>query len=139
MVDLLFGVPLGYTVREVPSIIPPFLRSCIAQIEAKGLDKEGLYRVSGKAAERDRLRLELEADYTKFDFENTDVHILTGLVKAFFRELPEPLFYFPTPERAAYSNIVDATERLQKLKQKLVTIPRNNLSVLKFLLEHLLK
>lgn len=134
---MVFGVPLTFTFRNTPTIIPTFLKLSIEQIEARGLSIEGIYRVSAKNSDRDKARIEIETDVFAFNYEGADVHILTGLVKAYLRELPEPLCPFNTNERAAYNFTVDIGSRLERLKKWLTTLPRSSLIVLKFLVEHL--
>ena len=72
-------------------------------------------------------------------FIGADIHLLTGLVKAYLRELPEPLFPFPRTDRDAYSAITNETIRMKNLSDLFRTLPKNNLTALRFLLEHLNK
>ncbi|KAG7246738.1 hypothetical protein CRUP_009819 [Coryphaenoides rupestris] len=57
------------------------------------MDIDGIYRVSGNLAVIQKLRY--KADHEELDLEDgqwEDVHVITGALKLFFRELPEPLF-----------------------------------------------
>jgi hypothetical protein len=135
--DLVFGVPLPYSIRMIPDVIPPFLKYSIQEIERRGLDLEGLYRVAGKSTERVHWKAKIEMDISKVDFSTIDVHVLTGLVKEFFRELPEPLFPVPSTDRVFYANIPNVDDRLLHLKSRLHSLSRINMSVLKYLIEHL--
>lgn len=135
--DLIFGVPLSFTFRNLPAVLPPFLKNSIEQIDKRGLHVEGLYRVSAKNSDRDKARIELETDLNAFNWEIADIHLLTGLVKAYLRELPEPLFPFPRADRDAYSATNNEATRLVKLTTMVRGLQRNNMTALKFLLEHL--
>jgi hypothetical protein len=137
MKDLLFGVPLHYSIRLSTHIVPPFLKCSFEEIERRGLEMEGIYRIAGKVADRNYWKNKIELDISKVDFSNIEVHALTGLVKEFFRDLPEPLFPMAASDRVSYSQIGDENQRLMIVKNRIGSLPRNNLTVLKFLLEHL--
>jgi hypothetical protein len=137
--DLVFGAPLDYSIRLIPDIIPPFLKFSIHEIENRGLDVEGIYRVAGKTTEKTSWKTKIEINLLKVDFGAIDIHVLTSLVKQFFRDLPEPLFPMTTTDRIEYANTSHVEERLPILKARVNSLPRMNLSVLKFLVEHLQK
>ncbi|KAJ3301538.1 hypothetical protein HDV03_000684 [Kappamyces sp. JEL0829] len=137
--DLIFGVPLVFTIRNTPTLIPRFLKCSIEQIDKRGLGVEGIYRVAAKASEREKAKTEMEADLQAYDFNKADIHLLTGLIKAFFRDLPEPLFPFATADRQAYSAISHEANRIHQLKSWLKGLHRTSLIVLKFLVEHLIR
>ena len=72
--------------------------------------------------------------------DEEDVHVLTGSLKLFFRELKEPLIPFKQLETALHAT--DKPSRKDRIKdfQKLVkSLPEPNYDTLKFLLQHLLK
>uniref|UniRef100_A0A8C5U9F1 Rho GTPase activating protein 27 n=1 Tax=Malurus cyaneus samueli TaxID=2593467 RepID=A0A8C5U9F1_9PASS len=61
-----------------------------------GLDIDGLYRVSGNLATIQKLRYKVEHD-EQLDLDDgrwEDIHVVTGALKLFLRELPEPLVPF---------------------------------------------
>uniref|UniRef100_A0A452UJ02 Rho GTPase activating protein 27 n=1 Tax=Ursus maritimus TaxID=29073 RepID=A0A452UJ02_URSMA len=63
---------------------------------AAGLDIDGLYRISGNLATIQKLRYKVDHD-ERLDLDDgrwEDVHVITGALKLYFRELPEPLFPF---------------------------------------------
>eukprot|EP00092_Neocalanus_flemingeri_P101365 GFUD01129606.1.p1 GENE.GFUD01129606.1~~GFUD01129606.1.p1 ORF type:complete len:167 (-),score=42.41 GFUD01129606.1:53-526(-) len=80
----------------------------------------------------------------KLDLEK-NVHILTGLIKLFFRELSSPLIPWATIEKLvdAYDKISTITDQKQKeksiqtVRQIISTIQQTNRETLFFLLEHL--
>ena len=68
----------------------------IEHVEQYGLDVDGIYRVSGNLAVIQKLRFVVKHD-EKLDLKDSkweDIHVITGALKMFFRELPEPLFTF---------------------------------------------
>ncbi|KAK5669520.1 hypothetical protein BDV3_003635 [Batrachochytrium dendrobatidis] len=140
--NLIFGVPLEITIKQCPeSGIPIVLSKCISAVEQRGLDREGIYRMSGKLTETNELRLLLETDALTVDLldEERDVHAIASLVKQFFRELPQPIFYFPAKERAEYSQVSDVNQRILKLRARVKSLPRANQVLLKALVVHLKK
>lgn len=111
-----------------------------------GLDREGIYRVSGKVIESNELRIALETDMTNIDFmdEKVDIHLVTGMVKQYFRELPDQILNFPPKDRAEYSSISfvnkgipSVDERVSKLKSRVQGLPAIKQTVLLALLTHL--
>lgn len=100
-----------------------------------------MYRVSPKKAELLDLKIQVETDINSVDFnvKELDIHLLTGLIKTYLRDLPTPLLLFPPKERVEYSSIPNQEERLLKLGGKLQTLPREKFAVLKALMEHLHK
>ncbi|KAH9491960.1 Rho GTPase-activating protein 18 [Bulinus truncatus] len=86
--------------------VPAVFLMMIRFIEAKGLDTEGIFRLSGSSDRVKNLRKELEIFYKKpsynlFDIDGMTVHEWTAVFKAFFRELPallvssERMEFFP--------------------------------------------
>ena len=75
--------------RQVPCLI----EAAIEVISNNGLEAEGIFRISGNSS---RIK-ELQDAYDKGnppDLSNEDVHTVTGLLKRYLRELPEPIIPF---------------------------------------------
>ncbi|CAL8304191.1 unnamed protein product [Lota lota] len=90
-----FGCHLATLCIQERTTVPSFVEKCIRAVERRGLDIDGIYRVSGNLAIIQKLRY--KADHEELDLEDgqwEDVHVITGALKLFFRELPEPLFPF---------------------------------------------
>ncbi|TRY91596.1 hypothetical protein DNTS_021758, partial [Danionella cerebrum] len=87
-----FGCHLQNLCNQEKSRVPSFVDKCISAVDKKGLGIDGLYRVSGNLAVIQKLRF--KADHEDLDLEegNWDIHVITGALKLFFRELQEPLF-----------------------------------------------
>ncbi|KAI8894680.1 Rho GTPase activation protein [Globomyces pollinis-pini] len=147
---MIFGVPLSISCRHKPDLIPPLLKKLFDAIESRGMlfklfknvlgiSVEGLYRVSGKMSDGENLRIQLEVDVNSVDLmdDTIDVHLLTGLVKSFFRDLPDPLIIFAPKERADYSAIPSSDERIIRIRQRMRSMPKEKQAVLKALISHL--
>ncbi|RXW23866.1 hypothetical protein EST38_g2011 [Candolleomyces aberdarensis] len=133
--DLIFGFSLvdyatskGLQEGEIPKI----LRICIEEIDKRGLENEGIYRVSGRHAVVQALQHDVEKDEADFEFTpKDDIYAVASLLKLYLRELPEPVFRFPLqdPEHQANNFIL--------LRSKIRRLPIVHQAVLKALLEHL--
>ncbi|XP_029939194.1 rho GTPase-activating protein SYDE2 [Salarias fasciatus] len=91
-----FGVEAWRVVeRENTGLIVPLLISkCINEIEKRGCQVVGLYRLCGSAAVKKELREAFERDSHAVELcENTypDINVITGVLKDYLRELPYPL------------------------------------------------
>ncbi|XP_023250280.1 rho GTPase-activating protein SYDE2 isoform X2 [Seriola lalandi dorsalis] len=91
-----FGVEAWRVVeRENTGLMVPLLISkCINEIEKRGCQVVGLYRLCGSAAVKKELREAFERDSYGVELcENTypDINVITGVLKDYLRELPYPL------------------------------------------------
>uniref|UniRef100_A0A8C0BIX7 Rho GTPase activating protein 27 n=1 Tax=Buteo japonicus TaxID=224669 RepID=A0A8C0BIX7_9AVES len=94
--DQVFGCSLQALCERERGTVPRFVLQCIQTVERRGLDIDGLYRVSGNLATIQKLRYKVEHD-EHLDLDDgrwEDIHVVTGALKLFFRELPEPLVPF---------------------------------------------
>jgi hypothetical protein len=85
--DLCFGLSLAdyAATRGLPEgVIPKVLRVCIDEIETRGMDVEGLYRISGRHAVVQELQHKLERNEKDFTFNTAsdDTHCVASLLKA---------------------------------------------------------
>ncbi|XP_049588013.1 rho GTPase-activating protein SYDE2 isoform X2 [Syngnathus scovelli] len=91
-----FGVEAWRVVeREDTGLpVPLLISKCITEIEKRGCQVVGLYRLCGSAAVKKELREAFERDsYAVGLCENTypDINVITGVLKDYLRELPYPL------------------------------------------------
>ncbi|KDQ30407.1 hypothetical protein PLEOSDRAFT_1062427 [Pleurotus ostreatus PC15] len=144
--DLLFGFSLsdyatakGLRDGEVPKIV----RMCIEEVDQRGLEMEGIYRVSGRVAVIKDLQHTIEKDEASFDFAKRnprdDIYAVASLLKLYLRELPEPLFKFPLQDRIQHTESLAAhkSNNFPLLRSKLRRLPPVHQATLKALLEHL--
>ncbi|XP_061831648.2 rho GTPase-activating protein SYDE2 isoform X1 [Nerophis lumbriciformis] len=91
-----FGVEAWRVVEREDSglMVPLLIRKCINEIEKRGYQVVGLYRLCGSAAVKKELREAFERDSYAVELcENTypDINVITGVLKDYLRELPYPL------------------------------------------------
>lgn len=135
-----FGYSLQSLCEREKTNIPKFVLKCIAQIELFDLNTDGLYRVSGNLAQVQKLRLRVDQDDYSVLETVDDVHILTGALKLFFREMREPLI--PV---SCFLQIMDVlgkqtmNKKMTSIKEIIHSLPEANYETLKFLISHLLR
>uniref|UniRef100_A0A8C5RSS1 Rho GTPase activating protein 9 n=1 Tax=Laticauda laticaudata TaxID=8630 RepID=A0A8C5RSS1_LATLA len=85
--------------------------------------------------------LSLDLDEEKLNLASPqwdDVHVITGALKLFFRELPESLVpYSHVDECIASVKLSDHKEKVSKLAGVIQTLPQPNRDTLHYLLQHL--
>ncbi|XP_074491095.1 rho GTPase-activating protein SYDE2 [Sebastes fasciatus] len=91
-----FGVEAWRVVEKENAglMVPLLISKCINEIEKRGCQVVGLYRLCGSAAVKKELREAFERDSYAVELcENTypDVNVITGVLKDYLRELPWPL------------------------------------------------
>ncbi|KAM7150683.1 rho GTPase-activating protein 40 isoform 1-T1 [Macrochelys suwanniensis] len=143
----LFGVPLSTLLENDQKLIPNtkvplILQALLSCLEKKGLDTEGILRVSGSQTRIKSLEEKLESDFYTglFHWDEVRQNDVSGLLKRFIRELPIPLLTAEyLPAFAAVQNIPDLKQRLQALNLLILILPEPNRNTLKALLEFLSK
>ncbi|XP_015826773.3 unconventional myosin-IXb isoform X2 [Nothobranchius furzeri] len=134
-----FGVRVCRLVSE-KNPVPVVLEMMLEHVEMHGLYTEGIYRKSGSANRMKELHQRLETDPHLVILEDYPIHTVTGLVKQWLRELPDPLMTF-----AHYNDFLHAVELPEKQEQlhaiyKVVEeLPTANFNVLERLIFHLVR
>ncbi|KAF8682322.1 GTPase-activator protein for Rho-like GTPases [Rhizoctonia solani] len=145
--DLIFGFSLlDYAAARnlEDGAVPGLVAKAVQAVDERGLDSEGIYRISGRQAVvqdvSTRLIHRIERDEANFEFEKTiDVFCIASLLKRYLRELPEPLFKFPLAERLQHS--AGRSEHIKNgfmmLRGKLRRLPGVHQSTMRVVIEHL--
>ncbi|KAJ1897640.1 hypothetical protein LPJ66_003247, partial [Kickxella alabastrina] len=135
-----FGIDLAKLMPD-PKVVPVIVEKCLTEIELRGLEEVGIYRVSGAAADVSRLRSLFNSDPEAVDLsleEFYDINVVSGVIKQFLRELPEPLMTYNLYEGFINAaSIDDYDERLWAIKDLVHALPTTNYTVLKRCVEHL--
>uniref|UniRef100_A0A3Q0TFJ2 Rho GTPase activating protein 27, like n=1 Tax=Amphilophus citrinellus TaxID=61819 RepID=A0A3Q0TFJ2_AMPCI len=137
--DNVFGCHLDTLCHRENSTVPRFVEKCIRTVERRGLDVDGIYRVSGNLAVIQKLRH--KADHEEhLDLEDgqwEEIHVITGALKLFLRELPEPLFPFSCFEKFIAAILPDYSLRVSYMKDLVQTLPLPNHDTMELLFKHL--
>ncbi|XP_060796108.1 rho GTPase-activating protein 12b isoform X5 [Neoarius graeffei] len=138
--DQVFGCSMTSLCSRENTSVPNFVRMCIEHVENTGLNVDGLYRVSGNLAVIQKLRFAVNHD-EKVDLADSkweDIHVITGALKMFFRELPEPLFtYSHFNDFVNAIKNLDYKQRLQAIKDLIKQLPKPNQETMQVLFRHL--
>ncbi|KAF7656162.1 hypothetical protein LDENG_00045710 [Lucifuga dentata] len=135
-----FGCHLLSVCEREGNTVPRFVSMCVDAVEKRGLEVDGIYRVSGNLATIQKLRFivdqedELDLDSSQWE----DVHVLTGALKMFFRELPEPLFPFRFFQLFVEAvKLKDVKQKVQALRKLVLQLPKPNQDTMRLLFTHL--
>ncbi|XP_068862625.1 rho GTPase-activating protein 12 isoform X7 [Aphelocoma coerulescens] len=137
--DQVFGSNLTSLCQRENSTVPKFVKLCIEHVEEHGLDVDGLYRVSGNLAVIQKLRFAVNHD-EKLDLNDSkweDIHVITGALKMFFRELPEPLFTYNHFNDFVNAIKQEPRQRVSAVKDLIKQLPKPNQDTMQVLFRHL--
>ncbi|XP_043820922.1 rac GTPase-activating protein 1 isoform X2 [Dromiciops gliroides] len=120
-------------------MIPSIIVHCVNEIEQRGLNEAGLYRISGcdrtvKELKEKFLRAKTVPLLSKVD----DIHAICGLLKDFLRNLKEPLLTFRLNKTfMEAAEIADEDNSIAAMYQAIGELPQANRDTLAFLMIHL--
>ncbi|XP_013370895.1 PREDICTED: rho GTPase-activating protein 12 isoform X2 [Chinchilla lanigera] len=137
--DQVFGANLANLCQRENGTVPKFVKLCIDHVEEHGLDVDGIYRVSGNLAVIQKLRFAVNHD-EKLDLKDSkweDIHVITGALKMFFRELPEPLFTFNHFNDFVNAIKQEPRQRVAAVKELIRQLPKPNQDTMQILFRHL--
>ncbi|XP_071347146.1 rho GTPase-activating protein 12-like isoform X5 [Trachinotus anak] len=140
--DQVFGCSLSSLCHRENSTVPDFVKMCIDHVENNGLCVDGLYRVSGNLAVIQKLRFAVNHDekVNLADGKWEDIHVTTGALKMYFRELPEPLFtYTLFHDFVSAIKTPDYKQRVHSIKDLVRQLPKPNHDTMQLLFKHLRK
>ncbi|XP_059969903.1 rho GTPase-activating protein 9 isoform X2 [Mesoplodon densirostris] len=124
----------------------------------RGLNVDGIYRVSGNLAVVQKLRFLVDRERAitsdgryvfpeqpgqegRLDLDSAewdDIHVITGALKLFLRELPQPLVPpLLLPHFRAALALSESEQRLSQIQELISSMPKPNHDTLQYLLEHL--
>uniref|UniRef100_A0A4W5N915 Myosin IXB n=1 Tax=Hucho hucho TaxID=62062 RepID=A0A4W5N915_9TELE len=106
-----FGVRVCHLTSD-KNTVPMVLEMMLEHVEINGLYTEGIYRKSGSANRMKELHQLMETDPHLVCLEDYPIHTVTGLVKQWLRELPDPLMTF-----THYNDFLRAVELPEKQEQ----------------------
>ncbi|KAJ3439231.1 rho/rac/cdc gtpase-activating protein [Anaeramoeba flamelloides] len=137
----IFGVPLEKVLQRDSRSnysAPKLIEECILFLEWKGIESEGLYRITGSIEKRDELKKQynLGIDVSFESINSLDT--VASLIKQFLRDLPDHVF---GPKNSQIidklSQLDNNDEQLKYFSEFLPQIPLPNFSLLYLLMPHL--
>ncbi|XP_078802561.1 unconventional myosin-IXb isoform X8 [Oryzias latipes] len=134
-----FGVKVCHLVSE-KNPVPTVLEMMLEHVEMHGLYTEGIYRKSGSANRMKELHQRLGTDPHLVCLEDEPIHTVTGLVKQWLRELPDPLMTFTLYNDFLHAvELPEKQEQLQAIYKVLEQLPSSNFNTLERLVFHLVR
>ncbi|XP_053129896.1 rac GTPase-activating protein 1-like isoform X2 [Hemicordylus capensis] len=125
---------------STPPLVPHIVVQCVNQVEKRGLQETGLYRVPGAehlVREWKHKLLHAQGAIPSLD-DVTDVNVICGILKDFLRGLKEPLVTFCLHSAFLHAaDIPDESARHTALCHVLMKLPLANRHTLAFLMLHL--
>nr|XP_054587197.1 PH_BCR_vertebrate and RhoGAP_Bcr domain-containing protein isoform X3 [Nothobranchius furzeri] len=135
-----FGVKINTVTKRERSKVPLIVRQCVEEIERRGMEEVGIYRVSGVATDIQALKASFDSNNKDVSvmMREMDVNAIAGTLKLYFRELPEPLFTDELyPNFAGGIALSDSVAKESCMLNLLLSLPEPNLVTFLFLLDHL--
>ncbi|XP_071371394.1 active breakpoint cluster region-related protein isoform X1 [Centroberyx affinis] len=135
-----FNIPIGAVAEQEGVLVPHVVRCCVEEVERRGMEEVGIYRISGAASDISSLKTAFNSNLRDAvtRLRTAEVNAVSGVLKLYFRELPEPLIpteLFQSLARAL--NIQDLDSRLVSMLSLLQSCPDVNRQTFLYLLHHL--
>lgn len=141
----LYGVPLQATADAEGRRVPFLVSRCIEEVETRGVDSEGIYRLSGGSSNVE----EIEDAFVTFKTTNeanelgsvvssADINGVAGVLKRYLIKLPNPIVTYECYDRYIAIEKTSANS-LEQLASVLRDLPPAHQATLCALLKHLQK
>ncbi|KAG5852049.1 active breakpoint cluster region-related protein [Anguilla anguilla] len=135
-----FNIPIGDLAQQEGVLVPHIVRSCTEEVEHRGLEEVGIYRISGATSDIQALKSTFDTNLREAvsRLRCVDVHAVSGALKLYFRDLPEPLI--PREQFRSLADalaIPDMSSRMESMCSILQSCPVVNRNTFLFLLHHL--
>ncbi|KAL0970286.1 hypothetical protein UPYG_G00239870 [Umbra pygmaea] len=136
----IFGMPIESVAQQEGVLVPHVVRCCAEEVERRGLAEVGIYRINAGAGDITNLKTAFNTSLREAvsKLRYVDVNAVSGILKLYFRELPEPLI--PTELFQSFAkalNIPDLSSRKVSILSLLQYCPPVNQNTFLFLLHHL--
>ncbi|XP_057311102.1 rho GTPase-activating protein 44-like isoform X2 [Hydractinia symbiolongicarpus] len=130
----MFGCPLLDHLCSTGRQIAHVIEECVLYLLESSMDVEGLFRLAGSSTKIKKLKAAFDAGVVEMEDFTNEVHAVTGVLKLYLRELPDPLLTFELFEEwIVASKIKDRDQKLQtywSLVEKLPGVNKENLKYL---------
>lgn len=129
--------------------VPMIISRCVEEVEKRGLDLEGIYRISGGNSTIQAIEVAFANINTKNPKDKThdklnealncDINAVTSALKRYLRKIPNPLIpYELYTDFININAVIDYRQKVDEFQTKIVAkLPGANRSVLELLCKHL--
>nr|XP_012222650.1 PREDICTED: LOW QUALITY PROTEIN: rac GTPase-activating protein 1-like [Linepithema humile] len=131
------GTIADYTPLTSP-MVPSIVVHCINEVELRGMNEQGLYRVSGSIADAKSLKEKFLKGKGAPNLSNVDIATICSTLKDFLKSLREPLITVCLlGDFVRATTITDKQDADAALYQAISELPQPNRDTLAFLMLHL--
>jgi hypothetical protein len=137
---VLFGSELSARCVFEKLPVPSIVTHCITQVEARGIEVEGVYRKSGGAGQVKNVQAGFEKDGNfNITDDDLDIHAVTSCLKQYFRKLPTPLITYDVYDALLEAGQLTGSKEKQvaALRAAVEELPEAHRVTLKTLIRHL--
>jgi len=126
---LFFGIPFSQASQGSPDGIPLLVKRCVACIDNNALSTKGIYRVNGVKGRIEKICAQMDISPDRVDLTTASHHDVSGVMKYFLRQLPEPLMMFSLYDsflkigKEYQSLITESNETTEKLRKEGKEVP----------------
>lgn len=123
--------------RFITYNIPTVVSNCLSELFERGIEEEGLFRISGSILQIQELRKSYDKG-EKPNLKDQQIHNISGLLKLFFRELQDHMFGNLASEidRLAKQGIETSEDAIMNI---LLELPSSKIKTLSLVFDLLLK
>ncbi|KAF9417389.1 hypothetical protein HW555_005486 [Spodoptera exigua] len=134
-----FGIDLTTLLNAHSSTLPFVVKKCVNEIEDRGMDSEGIYRVSGFADEIEALKLAFDRDGEAADLSvYSNINVVAGTLKLYLRLLPVPLITYEVhPKLVQAIQMKTQAQQITSLRECLDSLPPAHFNCLQYMVQHL--
>ncbi|VDK61702.1 unnamed protein product [Anisakis simplex] len=138
-VKRMFAVDISTLCMAHAVSIPPVVSLCINEVEARGIQVEGIYRVSGSHEQMEKLRRLFDTQHRVDLSMVEDIHTVAGLLKLYLRLLPQQLIPFSVYRSLlnAFTSNRNTHDRMKACRKALKELNESNGRTLIALLKHM--
>ncbi|MCJ1309262.1 Rho-type gtpase-activating protein [Agyrium rufum] len=138
--SVLYGSELESRAEYEDVAIPNIITRCIREVEARGMNHEGIYRKSGGNSQIQQIKDGFEKSPTTFDISDPDLDInaVTSALKQYLRKLPTPLITYHVYDLLLSSTTIpDEGQRIATMAAAVNQLPGRHRETLEYLTFHL--
>jgi hypothetical protein len=142
-VKRIFGGDLTTVVKAQKSLIPIVVEKCVKEIELRGMELEGLYRLAGFHDDIEAVRMTFDKDAENADISNNkyeDINTICSALKLYFRLLPIPLITCDVYKKLIETIKKEDTstaDQVRLMKEPMNSLPPAHFHTLKYMCAHL--
>jgi len=131
------GTVADYAPNTSP-MIPGLVIHCVNEIERRGMNEVGIYRVNGSEREVKDMKERLLRGKGQPHISQVDIHVVAGTFKSFFRSLKEPLItYTMWDSFVRIADMYDEMDVQNSVYSLIPDLPQPNRDTLAYVILHL--